>query len=387
MRVLHIVGFYPEIGGPYTVAKDLTKELVRKGCSVSVYSPLPQGYDKSKLENNSHLNDVKYFESRGFKSHFWPSYSPEWANSIDQINSYDLIHIYGVFDYYVYFIAKHIKKPYIVAPHGSLLDSVINKKSRLRKLIYLHLIGKSVLNNSSGIHLLTEEEVSYLGKLGINRDLFAVIPNGVDICSSLNSPPKGFLFEKYPGLKDKRLILFLGRINWKKGLDDLIPAFADVVKRIRNARLVIVGPDSDGYMKKVNKLIQVHKIENSVSYLGPAYGEDKMMFMQDCEVFVLSSYSEGFPATVIEAMSFALPVIVTEDSGIPYIVKESNAGFVVKKSRAEIAQAIIKLVNDRKLAAEMGRNGRSLVKKEFLWSKIASKVIELYQDALRRYDR
>lgn len=387
MKILHILGFYPEIGGPYTVARDMTKELVRKGCSVSVYSPLPQEYDKSRLENNSHLDEVRYVESRGFPSHFWPSYSPEWSNYADKISSYDLIHIYGVFDYYAYFIARHIKKPYIVAPHGSLLDPVVSKKSRLRKLIYLHLIGKSVLNNSSGIHLLTEKEAYDLKKLGINQDLFSVIPNGVDICDSVKSPPKGFLFRRFPYLRCKRLVLFLGRINWKKGIDDLIPAFADVVKIISNAHLVLVGPDSDGYMNEVNKLIKIHKIENNVSYFGPAYGEDKIMFMQDCEVFVLPSFSEGFPATAIEAMSFALPVILTEDSGIPDIVMGANAGLVVKKNIDEIASAIIKLVNDKILATEMGRNGELLVKKEFLWSKIASKVIELYQDILLRYNK
>jgi len=385
MKVLHIVGFYPEFGGPYTVVRDLTKELVRKGYTVSVYSPLPQGYDKSKLENNSHLDEVQYVEPRGFPSYFWPSYSPEWSNFVDQINSYDLIHIHGIYDYFAYFIARNIKRPYIVTPHGSLLKPRISKKSQFRKLVYLHLIGRSILNNSSGIHLLTKEEVCDLRnlKLGINQDLFSVIPNGVDICGSINPPPKGSLFKKFPNLRGKRLVLFLGRINWVKGIDDLIPAFADVVKMIGNAHLVLVGPDSDGYMNEVNKLIKIYKIENSVSYFGPAYGEDKIMFMQDCEVFVLPSLSEGFPVSVTEAMSFALPVIITEDSGLKDIVVGANAGLVVKRNRDGIASAIIKLVNDKKLATEMGRNGESLVKKEFLWSKIASQIIELYQDALK----
>jgi len=383
MKVLHIVGFYPEIGGPYTVVKEMTKELVRKGCSVSVYSPLPLGYDKSKLEDHTHLDEVQYFESQGFLSHFWPSYSPEWSNFVDKINSYDLIHVHGVFDYFAYFIARYTEKPYIVRPCGTLQNLVINKKSRLRKRIYLRLIGRSVLNNSAGIHLLTEQEASDLRELGINQDLFSIIPNGVEIYGSAKSPPKGFLFEKFPYLRGKRLVLFLGRINWKKGLDDLIPAFADVVNTISNAHLVLVGTDSDGYMNEVSKLIKIDKIENNVSYFGPAYGEDKIMFMQDCEVFVLPSYSEGFPVAAIEAMSFALPVILTEDSGIPDIVMGANAGLVVKKDKDEIASAIIKLANDKKLATKMGRNGELLVKKEFLWSKIASNVIILYQNALR----
>ncbi|MCH7518011.1 MAG: glycosyltransferase [Candidatus Dadabacteria bacterium] len=385
MRVLHIVGFYPEFGGPYTVVRGLTKELVRKGCSVSVYSPLPQGYDKSKLEDHTHLDEVQYFD-QGFLSHFWPSYSSEWSNFVDKINSYDLIHIHGIFDYFAYFIARNIQKPYIIRPYGSLSNLVIKKKSRLRKRLYLRLIGRSVLNNSAGIHLLTKQEANDLRnlELGINQDLFSVIPNGVEIYGSSKSPPKGFLFEKFPYLRGKRLVLFLGRINWKKGLDDLIPAFADVVTTISNAHLVLVGPDSDGYMNQVNKLINIHKIENNVSYSGPAYGEDKTMFMQDCEVFVLPSFSEGFPVTAIEAMSFAMPVMLTEDSGIPDIIMGAKAGLVVKKNKDEIASGILKLLNDKQLAAEMGRNGELLVKKEFLWSNIASKVIELYKDALRK---
>ncbi|MGB7293167.1 MAG: glycosyltransferase [Thermodesulfobacteriota bacterium] len=384
MRVLHIAGFYPEIGGPYSVVRDLTRALFELGCKVGICSPLPNGYDKSKLDDYDHLDDLIYLESKNLISPAWPSFSQDWDKVVDLIRYYDLIHIHGIFDYYAYFVYRNINKPYIIAPHGSLLEEVVTKKSYFRKKVFLSLVGKKILNKAKSIHALTMREKASLENIGVDNRSISVIPNGINLDDFNDCPPKGLLFKKIPFLQSRKLVLFLSRIDWKKGLDDLIPAFSDVVKEIKDAHLILVGPDTNGYMIKVNSWIENYGLSNRISYLGPAYRNDKLMYMQDSDVFVLPSYSEAFPVAVIEAMYMGLPVIITENSGIPDVLRNLKAGLVINKTREEIASAIIRVLRDKASASEMGKNGKSTVQEKFIWSKIASKMIEFYAEALQR---
>lgn len=383
MKVLHLVGFYPEIGGPYSVVKDLTKALSERGCEIGICSTLPKNYDRSKLEDFNHIKDLVYIESNNeLLSTFWPSFSRKWYKVFNKLENYNLIHIHGLFDYYTYFVYKHLRKPYIITPHGSLLKEVIFKKSHLKKSFYLSLIGKKILNNARVVHALTKYEEMCLKDLSIDQRSISVIPNGINPDDFKKLPSKGFLLGEYPNLKEKRIVLFLSRINWKKGLDDLIPAFSNVTKEIKNAHLVLIGPDTEGYMNKVDSWIKDYGLSEHVSYMGPIYGEDRLKFLQDSDILVLPSYSEAFPIAVIEAMSMNLAVVITENSGIPDVVRENNVGLVINKNRDEIASAIIKLLKNNALAHEMGRNGGRLVREKYTWDKVADKMMEVYEEIL-----
>ena len=386
MRILNLVGFYPEIGGPFNVVKGLTKYLHQVGVQTGVYSLLPKHYDKSKLEKTPFIDELIYLECRkkGMMHNFWPSFSKEWNNLLPKMNDYDLIHIHGVFDHYAYIVYKNVKKPYILSSHGSLFEEVISRKSHIKKEIYLSLVGKRILKKAKTIHATTPYEKNRLIELGINEDSITVMPNGVDPDDFKNLPEKGKLFHKFPQLKGKKIVLFLGRINWVKGLDDLIPAFSYVIKEVKNAHLIIAGPDNENYMKEVNKWICENNLIEHVSYVGPIYGEDKLTFLQDSNIFVLPSYSEGFSMAAIEAMYMGLPVAITKNCGVRDIVENSNAGIVANKERHEIASAIIKLLKNDTLSHNMGENGRKIVTDKLLWPDIAKQMLNVYERAICR---
>ncbi|MEO0137826.1 MAG: glycosyltransferase [candidate division WOR-3 bacterium] len=382
MKVLHIVGFHPDIGGAYTVIKNLTKWLDKLGCKVGICSVLPENYLYKDIEVPQYMEDALIFKSNKMFSKFWPSFTNQIKEITFIVKKYDIIHISGLFDYYSYFVSKNLNIPYIISPHGTLQPEVIHAKRRFEKRIFLLLIGKRILERAGAIHVLTEyERQSLIDYLGIKNSIF-LIPNGIDPEDFENLPQEGALFEKYPNLKGKKIVLFLSRINWKKGLDDLIPAFREVVREINNAHLLLVGPDNDGYMKYVNEWIEQYDLHKYTTYFGPAYGEDKLMVLQDSNIFVLPSYSEGFPVSVVEAMYMQLPVVVTDRIGIPEIVSNYNAGIVIKKDKNEIVNAIITLLKNEKLAKSMGDNGRNCIFQNFLWENIAKQMLEVYKKIL-----
>lgn len=383
MKILHLVGFHPDIGGPYSSLKGLIKYLYKLGVNSGICSVIPQEFEIKKVGNFECINEVVRLKSNTIISKLWPSYTSNLRILLNKIQDYDLIHIHGVFDYYAYFTFRYLEKTYIVSPHGTLMKEVI-RHSYLRKQIYMNLFGKKILKSAKVIHALTTEEKNEILNLGIDEQLVYVIPNGIDPDDFSNLPDKGSLLKKFPHLKNKKIVLFLSRINWKKGLDDLIPAFADVVKAVNNAHLILAGPDNEGYMSRVRKWIDDYDIKDSVSYLGPVYGKDKLMLLQDCEIFVLPSYSEGFPMSVIEAMYMKLPVVVTENIGIPDVVRNSQCGIVINKNRKEISGAIIHLLKNKDLSIEMGERGRRCIEENFLWDRIAREMLKVYEQALMR---
>ena len=277
----------------------------------------------------------------------------------------------------------NIKKiHYYISPHGSLIKDLLELKSNKLKNIYLNLFGKKILENAKLVHCLTEYEKTEIEKFNFNIRETSVLPNALDEDDFSELPEKNKLFKLHPNIKGKRIILFLSRITLKKGLDDLIPAMKEVVRCEPNSHLLVVGNDEENYINEVKKWIKEYNLEKFVTYVGPAYGQDKYMYYQDSDLFVLPSYSENFALVVIEAMYFRLPVIVTKNVGASEYVKASNSGIIINKNREEIAEAILRILKHDNMSLEMGENGSNYVKENLTWDKVINKYIEVYKSSL-----
>jgi glycosyltransferase involved in cell wall biosynthesis len=217
--------------------------------------------------------------------------------------------------------------------------------------------------------------------------------------------------EKFGIAQDKKIILFLSRLNWKKGLDTLIPAFAEIIKEEPKAVLVLAGPDESGYKKEIIKIINnchltftdfsprssASSPRKSVSYQSPPksasciftgmlVGEDKSAALQESDVFVLPSYSENFGNVVLEALYFGLPVIITKYVGISPSINKAGAGLVIEKDEKQLTEAIVKILDNPTLAEQMGKNGKKLVETEFSWPEIAESFIKEYNEIIKDYE-
>lgn len=410
MKILHIIPSYlPAVyaSGPIKPTHYLNKMLVKKGVDVVVYTMNFDGERRLDvpLEKEVNLDGVKVY--------YFPMTFRPWQYSyklhralVKNIKNFDLIHITSVFlststlgTYY----ARKYKIPYIISPHGSLMDEPLRFRS-FKKWLYVFLFERRNLKNASAIHFVVEAEKEDYLKTSLPFKKSIVIPNCFDT-EKLNQKSQPRLFrEKINLTNDKKVILFLGRLSWIKGLDTLIPAFAEVVKKEPKTILILVGPDEGGYKKEIIKMIEnsrlIYKDLDSISinqlnqyksaqisinqrvniiFTGMLTGVDKIVAFQESDIFILPSYSENFGMAVVEAMYFGLPVVITKNVGISPSVEKAQAGLVINKDENQLVEAILKILNNPDLAKKMGENGKKLVREEFNSDKIADKWINEYK--------
>ena len=178
------------------------------------------------------------------------------------------------------------------------------------------------------------------------------------------------------------LVLFLGRLSWKKGLDRLLRAFA----HSRTGKLAIVGTDDEGLALQLEKQAEDLRIGERVRVLGrTVVGAEKESLFAAAQLFVLSSYSENFGNTVLEAMQRGLPVVVTPEVGAADIVRKSAGGIVVQGNAEALGAAIEHLLDNPNLARSMGEAGQRYVMTHYTWVGISSLMEELYGSLRSRH--
>jgi len=384
MKILHLVGFYPEIGGPFTVVKELLKKLSQKGISIKVLSPIPKNYDKEKLIFIKDLPfEVEYIEEQ-LPRFIMPSFSLKFIDKIKQEET-DLIHIAMPFDFYS-IAAYFSKKPYLISLHGTFMKEAykMRKFKKIKKDFYMNIIGKKILKKAKFIHLLTQEEKEqFLEFYPEFESKIRVIPNGLDLSQFEIDLNKSDLIKKYPHLKDKKIILFLSRINWKKGLDILIPAFAKLHNEDKNYHLLIVGKDDgDGFEKRVRQWVNEYGLTDAVTFTGLLTGKDKLIAFYGSDLFVLPSYSENFGVAVVEAMACGIPIVVSDKVGISREIKQYNAGTIVKIDVDDVYNGIKNVFSNLDKAKEMALNAKKMVHNLYDINKVADEMIKMYEEAI-----
>ncbi len=393
MKILHVVSSYwPafKMGGPIQSVHLMNKYLVQKGVDVSVFTTnAGLESDKSiKFGVEENIDGVKVFRFP-YYGYIHYTFSPAIFGALKKrIKEFDLVHITGVWNFPVFaaaFWARVYKKPYIISPRGSLMTEPLNKKSRIKKKIFLFLFVKRFLRNASAIHFTAEIEKEEYLKARLPLKSFVIIPNGIDFDGFDNGEKEAATinFKKDIGIvPNKKIVLSLGRIDWKKGFDTLIPAFAEAARKKSDLVLVLAGPDSE-YKKKVENFIDAAKIKDKVVFTGILDGAKRIAAFKSADVFVLPSYSENFGMVVAEAMYFGLPVIITKYVGIAPEITKNGAGIVIEKNEKELTEAILNVLDNPDMAKKMGEQGRELAKKEFSPSTVADKLLKLYNDIYR----
>ncbi len=385
MRILHIASSYLpayEHGGPILSVHNLNKWLAKKREEITVYTAKRQ---KNKKEEKRIIDgvEVHYFPFSGY-IHFTFSLKMFFALK-KNIKDFDLVHITGVWNFPVWaaaFWARRCGIPYIISPRGSLMKEPLEKKSSLKKKIHLILAGKKILKEADLVHFTAGKEREEYEKTGLPMRKAIVIPNGIESKQMANSEWQmaGKFKKKYGIAEESKIVLSLGRLNWKKGFDTLIPAFKLLVTSYQlpvTPCLVIAGPDEGGYKNKILELIANSKLQvgKDIIFTGQLLDEAKEAAFRATDVFVLPSYSENFGMAVVEAMGYGLPVIITEGVGISPEIKEAGAGIVINKDEKELAEAIAYILNNPKEADKMGKSGQGLVRKEFSAEKVVEKWI------------
>src|SRR5262249_16150521 len=154
-----------------------------------------------------------------------------------------------------------------------------------------------------------------------------------------------------------------GRLNWKKGLDRLIPA----MKQVTNADLLIAGNDEENYRPELEGLARRYGVADRVHFLGAVNGEKKWQLLCSAHIVALPSYSENFGNVLLEAMAVGCAVLVTPEVGMASVVHEVNCGVVTSGEPASFGLEIKRLLDNHVLRAHMGQAGQRAVEAKFTW--------------------
>lgn len=287
------------------------------------------------------------------------------------------VHIHGVWEpilKHAARIARSLKVPYCVQPHG-MLDVWSMRQKRLKKRVALLLGYRKMLNGAKFIHALNTDEANLLDPLGLTPPRL-VIPNGIFLEEFADLPGKGYFAERFPQLQGKRVVLFLSRLHTKKGLDILAAAFSMLAKSHPDVDLAVAGPDGgakDGFVSLVKDL----GITDRVHLTGPIYGAEKLRALMDAACFCLPSRQEGFSVAITEALACGLPVVISEPCHFPE-VRTAHAGAVVALEPANVAAAIGDILDNPDMAAIMGENGKRLVHENYTWPRVAELTLQGY---------
>jgi glycosyltransferase involved in cell wall biosynthesis len=269
--------------------------------------------------------------------------------------------------------AQRANVPYVVSPRGMLVQELIERRHNLLKSTWISLFERSNLERATAIHVTSQLEEAELRRFGWKLPQIAMTPNGVDDPDSAPASAPSRDVREIAG--EQPLILFLGRLSWKKGVDRLLRAFA----RTTIGRLAVVGPDDERLTQELSQLAASLQIGSRVRFLPRAVvGSDKECLFAAARLFVLSSYSENFGNTVLEALRRGVPVVVTPEVGAAEVVRASGGGLVVPGEVEPLAAAITRLASDPALARAMGTAGQRHVVEHFAWSNIAAQMEELY---------
>ena len=389
MKIVHAVqAIASSFGGVQTALRGLSRAQAAAGHNVTIVTTNAGSTDEYLVGTGrspvDHDGVRKFVSSAILRSILLsPGFARDYRREVETV---DIVHVHGLYrfppTYAAYYARKH-EIPYVIQPHGSLDPYLYDKSTAGNvwlKRIYERCLDLPNLHSAGAIHFTTVDEERRAGFLKLRAPSF-VIPNGLDWSKFKNLPERGRLRAQLEIGKDP-LVLYLGRISFVKGLDLLIPAFDILCHRFPGARLVIAGPDNEGYGQNVKGLIQERGIAHAVHIIGHLDDADVIQAYVDADIFALPSHTENFGMSVVEAMACHLPVVISDQVNIHHEVAKSEGGVVTRCDVDEIAQALISLLKDDNRRNCMGGNGRQFVQQHYTLPIIVDALTREYKNVI-----
>jgi glycosyltransferase involved in cell wall biosynthesis len=375
MRILHVVPSYlPAVryGGTIHSVHGLCRALARAGHDVTVLTTNVDGPGESPVPLDAPvLLDgvrVRYFPSRVLRRLY---VSTPMARALpDAVAAADIVHLHSVFLWPTLAAARAARSagvPYVLSPRGMLVRELIERRSAWAKRAWIALFERRTVESAAAVHCTSDLEREELLALGLQPRATFVVPNGVELPDAPASPPRA------------DTILYLGRINWKKGLERLIEAMREVPR----GKLVIAGNDEEDLAPRLGALAAQLGVADRVAFSGYVEGAAKQELLRSAAVTVLPSLSENFGNAVLEAMAHGCPVVVTRGVGLAEAVRAAGAGLVADPDPAALARSIRSYLEDPAARAMAGAAAAALARERYGWDRVAARMAEHY-GSLRR---
>lgn len=269
-------------------------------------------------------------------------------------------------------ILRKNKIPYIIIPHGELTVEA-QKKKWLKKKVANILLFNRFIKGAAAIQNLSQRELNST-RFGKNKFIGT---NGIGIPNR----------QKQNFHNDEMQFTYVGRLDaYHKGIDLMVKAIAleKGFLKEHNCKFDIFGPDCFGRGDKIRKLISENNVGDLVRLNTEVSGKEKEDILLESDVFIQTSRFEGMPMGILEALSYGLPVIITEGTGLTDIVKKYGAGYCAENTAESIAVAIKNAVTERLRFKNMSLNAIDLVTENFKWSRVAKNTVSKYGELVSK---
>ncbi len=421
MKILALSELTRSAGGLFYAVRELCRGIRVTGMEISVAGRAAEHLDED-------LQTWLPVSAEAFPGYGPIGSSPALRKAL-MSQDLDIIHVHGIWMDEQWVALQWQTKngsSVVISPHG-MLDPWAVKNSAWKKKLVGKLFANESLRKANCIHALCQSEAESIRAYGLKTPI-AVIPNGIDLpevrsqTSKVSGQQDSLISDlRIPTSGRKRKLLFLGRIHPKKGLNELIEAWAIIQKsevggQRTDWELIIAGWDDGGHLDGLKKQASElwiwsedrkqmsancsnndeQNMNNSIHFVGAKFGEEKDSILREVDAFILPSFSEGLPMSVLEAWAYQLPVIMTDFCNIPEGF-EAEAAIRIQPDPESIAAGLNRLfaMSDERLS-EMGSNGRTLVEEKFTWDNIAKQMKSVYEwcvnggeppNCMRFYDR
>ncbi len=386
MKVLFVIPALGSVyGGPSKSVIELAEALGQHDITIDIVTTNANGNATLDVplqtwltENSYRIRYFPYWNLGDYK------FSLRFTNWIFQhVTDYDLVHTNAIFSYPVlpaYWACQYHHVPYMVTPHGMLEPWALAYKAG-KKRFYFALLEKPALQRANAMHMLASSEAKRVQTLRLNPPL-AIIPNGIHRSDFEPLADPELFYQQFPETRGKTLILFLGRIDPKKGLDLLAPAFAQTHQQFPDTHLIVAGPDNTHFLPTAKSYFAQANCPEAVTFTGMLTGPLKYAALAAANLYTAPSYSEGFSMSVLEGMASGLPCVITTGCNFPEAVT-AQAAYAVEAKAEAIASALIQCLNNPEDAKAMGQRARQFILENYTWKKVATQLIESYQSILQ----
>lgn len=389
MKILQIVPSISLVyGGPSRMVLGLASALAKLGENVTIITTNSNGdFGQAPLDVpleqpiSQDGYEIIYFPCSPFRRYKFSWGLLRWLYS--HAGNYDIAHIHALFSPVsttTARICRNRQLPYILRPLGTLDPADLQKKRQLKQ-IYGNLWEKGNLAAAAAVHFTSFQEAKISHRYGVKTNDI-VIPLGVDILDSF--PVKGKAREKLGIPADLPLLLFMSRIDPKKGFDLLIPALEKLLAMGLKFHFILAGsnPQDPIYERQIIEQIKSSPLGENTTVAGFVKGDLQLELLTDADLFVLPSYYENFGIAVAEAMAMGLAVVISDQVHICDNVEKYQAGWITSPNIEDLTSQLKLALESPQERKTRGDNARQLVKQEYSWDVIAQQMLTAYQQLI-----
>lgn len=397
MNLLHVIPYFAPAwayGGVVTATTQLTRALAEAGHHVVVVttdtlSPSERIEAEEETIDGVHVIRLRNWSNmlRGKLNLSSPRMFTTTVRSLIETHQAQIIHSHELRtteNLRLAALAKELHLPLVLSAHGTLPYETGRQAA---KQLWDRAFGPKLLPHFSQVIALTAAEVDEARAIWagcgvpLPDDRISVVPNGVRLDEFAALPPAEPFRVRW-SLGTGPIVLFLGRLQERKGVQYLIPAFAEVAPQVPDARLVIAGPD-EGMLDAAQALVVEHGLVERVIFTGLLTGDERIAALAAADVFALPAVGEGFSMAVLEAMACELPVLLTPGCNFPEVAEE-GAGLVVAREVPALAEGLRALLTGAEARASMGRRACALVRERYTWDQVAARMEAVYRIVVKR---